>query len=237
MINILEQLNIEFKLEKKFKWSNNKRYDFYIPSLNCIIETHGEQHYKESFSKIKSSKKVRTLEEEQENDRIKKELALKNGIEHYIVIDCRKSELEYIKNNILSSKLAKLFDLSNIDWIKVGEFAYGSLVKKACELWNKGIKNTKEIGRKMNLSSYTIVHYLNKGRMLNWCNYDAKKAKYKKIICLTTDEIFNSIKEAQNKYGIGHISSCCQGKQKSAGKHPVTGESLRWMYYEGYLNI
>lgn len=49
LTNVLEQLNINFitQLNKRqYDWCNNKKYDFYIPNLNMIIETHGVQHYK-----------------------------------------------------------------------------------------------------------------------------------------------------------------------------------------------
>ena len=55
----------------------------------------------------------------------------------------------------------------------------------------------------------------------------------RKIICITTGEIFDYIKQASKKYGVNHqnISKCCRGKRKSCGKHPETGEPLVWMYY------
>ena len=56
------------------------------------------------------------------------------------------------------------------------------------------------------------------------------KANSKKVRCITTNEIFNSLKEASEKYNTSHISKCCKGKIKSAGKHPVTGEKLIWEY-------
>ena len=54
----------------------------------------------------------------------------------------------------------------------------------------------------------------------------------RKIICITTGETFNCIKEASEKYNIlyQNISSCCRGERKSAGKHPITGEKLVWKY-------
>lgn len=52
----------------------------------------------------------------------------------------------------------------------------------------------------------------------------------KKVICITTNEIFNSISEAKRAYGINNISACLRHKIKSAGKHPVTGEKLEWEY-------
>ena len=51
-----------------------------------------------------------------------------------------------------------------------------------------------------------------------------------KIRCITTGEEFGSLREAEAKYGIYHggISRAANGKQHSAGKHPETGEPLRW---------
>lgn len=46
-----------------------------------------------------------------------------------------------------------------------------------------------------------------------------------KVICIETSEIFNSIKEAQEKYGKGHIVDVCKGRRKKAcGYH--------WKYFE-----
>lgn len=42
----------------------------------------------------------------------------------------------------------------------------------------------------------------------------------KKVICLETNEIFDSITEAQEHYHIKHIGECCSGQRKtSGGKH------------------
>ena len=52
------------------------------------------------------------------------------------------------------------------------------------------------------------------------------------IYCYELDELFWGAKEAQDKYGVykADIAKCCKGKLKSAGKHPVTGEKLHWVY-------
>lgn len=55
----------------------------------------------------------------------------------------------------------------------------------------------------------------------------------KKCVCINTSEVFDCIKDAGKIYGsYTSIGKCCRGKQKTAGKHPVTGEPLKWMYYE-----
>lgn len=57
------------------------------------------------------------------------------------------------------------------------------------------------------------------------------------VRCVTTDEIFDSIVEASQKYGIsqGNISKCCQGKLKSTGriksKNSKRVMRLKWEYY------
>jgi hypothetical protein len=173
MYSVLEQLGINFQIQLSkttLKWCDKYRYDFYIPELSIIIETHGLQHYKDS-----TRKGARTLVEEQVNDENKKELALNNGIkeENYIVINCKYSGLEWIKNNILH-KLNNIFDLSKIDWLKCHEFACNNLVKQACDLWNSGIYTTIEIDKIMKLDKNTIIRYLKQGTILQWCNYNAE---------------------------------------------------------------
>jgi hypothetical protein len=54
------------------------------------------------------------------------------------------------------------------------------------------------------------------------------------------DETLYSAIEAYDKYGISPngISCCCNGTQKTAGKHPVTGEPLTWEYVDkSYIDI
>ena len=49
------------------------------------------------------------------------------------------------------------------------------------------------------------------------------------------NEIFNSVKEAREYFGIkgvSAISECCNGKRKTAGIHPISKEKLEWEYYE-----
>ena len=178
MFNFLNQININFVKEYSPKWSDNKRYDFYFEKdgKEYIIETHGAQHYIGGFERCGG----KTLQEEQENDEYKKELALHNGIkeENYIIIDCRKSELEFIKNNILHSRLNEIFDLSNVDWIKIGEDSEKSLVKDISDYWNKGF-TIKEISNKLNIRYKTVRASLKKGSKIGWNNYDPKKEMVK----------------------------------------------------------
>lgn len=141
-MRILDDLKLKYitQLNKSiFKWCKNYKYDFYLPDYNMIIETHGIQHYIQTNRKC-----ARTLREEQENDKLKRELALTNGIEHYIEIDCRESDMKYIKNSILNSKLNELFDLSKVDWSKCDMLSNKSIMIEIINNYNKGM-NVKEL--------------------------------------------------------------------------------------------
>lgn len=156
MIALLKELGIFFVYDNTTKWSCDKRYDFYIPSLNMIIEVHGIQHYEQCFEYYGG----RTLEEEQENDCFKHETAMKNGIENYIVIDARYSKLKYVKNSILESDLNKLFNLNNIDWDSINLEAQKSRNIEILNLWEKGM-NVKDISKTIKISQssvYRILH-------------------------------------------------------------------------------
>lgn len=244
IFNILEQLRKDFKCQlnkSTFKWCNTYRYDFYLDNYKMIIETDGLQHYEE----LKGNWRMK-LNEIQENDKNKEQLARQNGIEHYIVIDCRESKMDWIKNSIMKSDLPTLlnFKESDIDWLKCYECACNSLVIKVCDMWNSGICNTLELAEKLKISRRTVIKYLKQGVILKMCNYNPIEELNKsrinpiKTICITTNEIFNSISEAYRKYNIStpSIVLCCQGKRNYAGKHPITGEHMVWMYYEEYID-
>ena len=62
-----------------------------------------------------------------------------------------------------------------------------------------------------------------------------KNPRSRSIICIETKQVFTTIQEAREWLGKGDIVHHLRGKLKSAGKHPITGEKLHWMYYEDYL--
>ena len=62
----------------------------------------------------------------------------------------------------------------------------------------------------------------------------SNSTRARKVQCVTTGKKFNCITEAAKYYYVERrsITSCCQGKRKSSGKHPVTGEKLVWKYID-----
>lgn len=193
MFNVLEQLYLEFETQLSkttFIWCDKYKYDFYIIKINGICETNGIQHYEE-FNRGLS------LKENQENDKMKLGLALSNSIKNYIVIDCRHSNLDWIKNNIMDSELPHLlnFKEEDIDWLKCHEYACNSLVKVVCDYWNEGINNVLLISKKLKLSRSTITKYLKQGVKLGWCNYDPKEEMRKGANMTKEKNLTNKNKE------------------------------------------
>lgn len=195
MMSVLRQLNIEFKTQVSktaFDWIGDRKYDFYIPTFNMIIETHGLQHYEQT-----RRKGARTLAEEQANDRYKYDLSINNNISKYIVIDCRYSEMKWIKENILKSELSKMFDLNKIDWSKCEKFALPNLIKEVCDYWNNRgeWESAIDLARIFNLNKETIRRYLKKGTELGWCFYNGqeeliKSGQYQKAVKTKSIEVF-----------------------------------------------
>lgn len=227
--SMLMQLNIEFESQFSPKWISPKRYDIFVSKYNMIIEVHGGQHYKETNI-------GRSLLEEQENDKIKEQLAVVNGITNYIVLDCRYSELDYIRNSVLNSELSKLFDLSQVDWLKCEEFALKNIVREVCEYWSnkEDWESVSDLMKIFNIDRTLTIKYLKKGMKLGWCNYDEEKEYLKGVrkknkngrqVEMFKDGeslgIFESATELSRKseglFGVkllkGNISAVCNGER------------------------
>lgn len=57
-----------------------------------------------------------------------------------------------------------------------------------------------------------------------------KHPRCRPVYCPELNQEFWGAAEAEQKYGIDrtYIYACLKGRQKSAGKHPITGEPLHW---------
>ena len=218
MRECLKQCKVNFEAHVIFNWSDNKEYDFYLPDFDIIIETHGIQHYEESFKRIGD----RTLEDEQSNDKYKADLAIKNGIKEYVIIDCRLSDFEYIYTNIESSILNTIIDFNSIDKNKLVKMSLSNYMMKTCDMWNSGITDVKLLSNEIGLSEYTIRTYLKKCEELGLCEYSkvCRSLKAKPVKCKTTGEVFNATVDACKKYNIQScaIRKSCLYPKYSAGK-------------------
>lgn len=177
-------LILNYELEKTFKWSNNKRYDAFIVLNNgqtLIIEAHGNQHFGYKNIHNKTFKNgTKTLQEEQRNDADKCWLAYKNGIDNYVQLDCRESNLDFIKTSIENSIIGSLLTLSKVNWEECNSFATSSFLLKVCNYWEENKKqnpnlSTKDVGEYFKMNRFTIIKYLKQGGKLGFCTYNPKQ--------------------------------------------------------------
>mgnify|MGYP002769088071 FL=1 len=98
-----------------------------------------------------------------------------------------------------------------------------SVIKKGQVSPRKGISLSEETKQKISQSK--------RGKCKGKEVHNAKQ-----VICLTTNEVFEYINQAQEVYKTKNISNCCKGKRKHSGKLP-DGTPLKWMYYEDYLKL
>ena len=246
MYFLLKEIGIDFEMHKTFDWSkevydeydgklHKREYDFYIPSINLIVEIHGSQHYRLTFSWDKANDTLDVLEHRQKIDKDKQNLAEENGY-NYIAIDCNNSYMNYIKNNILHSKLPDLLDLSSIDWDRIGKKALSGIAKIViADKEQNPTKISIELARQYNVSLDSIIRWLKKAGI-----YDVKAERRNAGIKRSTpvyspelNKAFRSIKLVSEELGIHSrtISAASDPNnscQIHAGKHPVTGEYLSW---------
>ncbi len=57
----------------------------------------------------------------------------------------------------------------------------------------------------------------------------------KKVICITTNEFFDSIEEAKSKYNAPCVAACCNGSREYSGTLP-NGTKLQWKYLKDCVN-
>lgn len=180
------------------KWiRGKKRYDFYLPDYNCIIETHGIQHYEDVwFSEISY---------EIENDRVKREIALSNGIEHYFELDCRTSKFDYIIKSIMNSNLIGVLNINieNLNKEKLKEYSSLNLTYEICNDYNKNLTKN-EIAIKYNISIDTVKKRLIYGDEIGLCKYIYKK---KPVIC--DGVVYKTITDCAKSFNIKNSTMSC----------------------------
>lgn len=242
MYQILKQLNVQFYREHEFEWAKKKYYDFYIEETNTIIEMHGYQHYSDANKNPNYEKYWgKSFEEIVKNDFLKKDLAIKNGISHYIVIDAKVSDYDYIYDNIKKSELSNFYCISNIDKNLILNKMYSNdLVKEIIKLWEDG-ETIKNIAKSIGLFHTTVKKIIKNASDGGLTFYDPnieieknnKKIglfNEKRIRCLNDNLEHRSIVAASKYYNINKqpISKCLKGRTKYC--RAKNGERLIFEY-------
>lgn len=156
IIELFKQLNIEFIEELRkchFGWCGKYRYDLFFEynDKKYIVEMDGGFHKKPEVKKI---------------DNIKDKLANDNNVE-VIRIDCdyksHNKRFEYIKNNVINSKLSEIFNFENIDWISINvKILTNNDSKEVWKLKKLGFTN-KQISNILNINVSTVSRYIKNG--------------------------------------------------------------------------
>lgn len=106
--------------------------------------------------------------------------------------------------------------------------------KVLCVETNEIFNNSHEASKKYNISSKQINNccggfqktaggktwfYLDEENKIINNQIEKENKNFTKVLCVETNEVFNSIKEAVSKYGLsqGNISMCCLGKRNTCG--------------------
>lgn len=105
-------------------------------------------------------------------DFMKDRLAKKLNIP-LIRIDCFKSEIEYIKNNIYGSELSNILDLNKIDWVELERNCFKSIMVDICKYKNDHPDSfAPEVAKLFNTTPQSVRTYWKRGVVLGLCEYD-----------------------------------------------------------------
>ena len=166
LANLFLQLDVVLITEYSPNWIKPKRFDgfFIFNNKEYIVEMDGALGH---GNKMHNKSKI-IIEESKEIDNYKDRMAKEHGIK-VIRIDCKISDIDYIKNNIIHSKLNDLFNFSNVDWNKVHIESLKSNVIKVCKLWvlNNSVTDIFNI---LKIPRPTIIGYIRKGEKCGLCH-------------------------------------------------------------------
>ena len=120
------RINYQIETQKKFEWTEKKRFDFYIEELKIIIELDGAQHFRQVANWVSPEEQqqndiykmkkaldheisvIRILQEDVYYDRIKWEEEIENKIE--VIKQSPKPTIQYICSNNEYEKHKELYE-------------------------------------------------------------------------------------------------------------------------------
>lgn len=218
--------------KRSLYWADKYIYDFYIPTYGLIVETHGIQHY-DSLNMFGM-----TSEQQAKIDANKRELALRNGIAVYVELDCRYSNMSYIRDSIQQSELMQIFSNNMVDYSMCAIQASSSLLPLVCADYEADHRiSFKELGNKYGLSKKAIRRLLDSGTSAGLCKYDGNERmtyefrndenKHRKAVSVfnadgvmlgTYQSVTELVNVSEKEFGIHfnrqNICSVCHGRRK-----------------------
>ena len=171
---ILNQFEKDFddlRYEWSQKWTNQQRYDAYFEINGCkyVVEMQGKQHYDVIWHTNIS------IEQIKQYDKQKIDNARLHGIIP-IVIDARVSDFDFIFNNVKSSILSRVVDMSMLDIEKCKIDSMKNIIKQVCETYENQKITLNELSRSFKVHTDTIRTYLKLGAQVGWTSYNSVEA-------------------------------------------------------------
>lgn len=141
---------------------------------------------------------------------------------------------EIISKN-LSKKEACSFEIFLISYYKSSDRRYGYNISLG---GNVPSKESIEKARQKNIGSKRTEEQKEKMRQNHADFSKGNHPSARKIICVTTMELFDCITDAGDKYNLNKsdIGRCCRGELNYVGIHSDTGEKLIWKYYDSTID-
>lgn len=183
------------------------------------------------------------------------------GISGYRMTDEQREKISTaLKGKPKTKEHIEIMRQNTTNWIK--EHGNPRSIKIVCLNTGEVFDNTIEAGKKFGINHSVSIRYCcaghnnscgedSNGVRYVWRDYNDYikmskpeieeairiancKGKHsgKRVECITTGEVFDTMLEASAKYcaNYSNIGSCCNGKRQHAGKDPKTGEKLSWRF-------
>lgn len=176
----------EYEFEYSPKWENTKyRYDVYFEYQNkkYIIEMQGLQHKTNTWQ-------GKNIKNQQENDKNKKELALRNGVDYYIEVESYNTSIIYLNNKIKEINEINFLWLNEEELRVIQKNMNDSILEKVIEKYNQKL-NVKQIAKDLEINICTVDRKLNKAIELGLTQ--RRKEDYGNIKVKVTTYINNDI--------------------------------------------
>ena len=216
-IEYLEMKGIKYKYQHREESLKNRMFDFYLYDIDTYLECNGIQHYDEKSSWYETAN---------EQDSEKRKWAKTNN-KKVIELDCRYSEFEFICQKINESDLPSITESEK--GVLVQNIQKRNLhdIDSVIGLY-KEHKSTYVVSEKTGINHKKVLSILKQSNVEFW-------DRVKRVKCINTGVVFDSAQEASEWCGLKHrdsVASAARGVTKSSGKHPVTGEKLKWEYVD-----
>lgn len=202
MMAVNQYFNLSYDYQVTYE---HGRFDFINHETKVVIEMNGIAHYEERDGYM-------SHETTKLSDNKKRKWCKENGYT-LIFIDARKSDFNFIKDNINACEYLPNILLKDEKAImELIEISSKYDIQEIIRLYEVEKLSTVKIAQKYEVSFGTICGILNRNNI-------KLRGNIRPVKCVETGIVYESVTEAQRQTGIAKngISACCRGKRKTSG--------------------